>query len=185
MRDAALISVTASLMRLIGTSERHPNASALKRDRNVQLCALAAGIGLHSPKLATGAFTEHYPGPLGCQLTKLFGSRLARRNFAISLARWLPTSATSLRQVGVSASMAIWSSVSLSSSASQYGVLRSLLGPSQAGSELMEGPSSMSCPVPLPQSHVACWRRSVLLSNSPYWPWFFLRRDHVVNDRSV
>ena len=74
LRAAALISATASLMRLIGTSERHPNAPALKRVRNVQLCALAAGIGLHFPKLTTGAFTDQCPGPFGCQLTKYSAS---------------------------------------------------------------------------------------------------------------
>ncbi len=107
---------------------------------------------------------DQCPGPIGFQLTKLFGSRPARRDFTISLARWVPTSATRFRQAGVSASKAIWSSVSLSSSASEYGVLRSLLGLSQDGSELFEDSSSMSCPVPLLQSHIACWRRSVPLS---------------------
>jgi hypothetical protein len=90
--------------------------------------------------------------PLGFQLTKLFGSLPARRSFTISLARWVPTSATRFCQDGVSASMAIWSSVRLPNSASEYVVLRWLLGSSQDGSVHFEASSSMSCPVLLPQS---------------------------------
>jgi hypothetical protein len=122
---------------------------------------------------AVPLIADQCPGPLGFQLTKLFESRSARRDFRIFLARGAPTSATRFRHAGVSASMAIWSSVSLSSSASEYGILRSLLGSSQDGSVLFDASSSMSCPVPLPQSNVACWRRSVLLSNSlTDWHWF-------------
>ena len=73
----------------------------------------------------------------------------------------------------------------LSSSASEYGVLRSLLGSSQDGSELFKDSSSMSCQVPLPQSHVASWRRSVLLSNSLSGHGFSQGCDYVVNNRSV
>src|SRR3990172_7504550 len=54
LRAAALISATASLMRLIGTSERHPNAFARNRDRKVQLCALGAGIDCALPERGAG-----------------------------------------------------------------------------------------------------------------------------------
>src|ERR1700681_2389718 len=53
-RAAFLISDTASVMRLIGKSERHPNAPARNRDRNVQLCALAAVIGCFLPQTCDG-----------------------------------------------------------------------------------------------------------------------------------
>src|SRR5215470_3085644 len=52
-RVAFLISATASLMRLIGKSERHPNALVRKRDRKVQLCVLAAVMGC-SPETRDG-----------------------------------------------------------------------------------------------------------------------------------
>jgi len=107
-------------------------------------------------------------GPLGCQLIKVFVSRPARRSFTTSPARCMPTSATRFSQAGVSASMAIWSSVSRSNSASEYGVVRSLRRSSQSGSELFERLSSMSWPVPLPEGRVTCWLRPVALSNSQY-----------------
>src|SRR5262245_23694733 len=48
-RVAFLISAMASLMRLMGKSERHPNALARNRDRKLQLCAVVSGMGC-SPK---------------------------------------------------------------------------------------------------------------------------------------
>ena len=90
-----------------------------------------ASIGRAVPLIA-----DQCPVPLGCQLIKLFGSRPARRCFTTSLARYLPTSATRSRQAAVSAIIAIWSSSSLSNSASVCGILRSLHGSSRAGFEL-------------------------------------------------
>ncbi len=105
---------------------------------------VGAGVGsiIATVRRAVSLIADQCAQPFGCQLIKLFGSRPARRNFTISLARCLPTSATSFRQAGVSASKAIWSSESLSSSASEYGVLRSLLGSGQDGTELFVGSSS-------------------------------------------
>src|SRR6266849_2632505 len=65
---AFLISATASLMRLIGKSERHPNALARNRDRKTQLCALAAGIGCSPQKPVMVFGTDQFKGPSGCQL---------------------------------------------------------------------------------------------------------------------
>src|SRR5215831_9702317 len=73
LRVAFLISATASLTRLIGKSERHPNALVRKRDRKVQLCALAAVMGC-SPETRDGFGTDQCKGPSGCQLIRLFGS---------------------------------------------------------------------------------------------------------------
>src|SRR5262245_15933800 len=53
-RAAFLISATASLIRLIGRSERHPNAPARNRDRNVQVCAFADAIGYFLPQTCDG-----------------------------------------------------------------------------------------------------------------------------------
>src|SRR5262245_42557881 len=73
LRVAFLISATAFLMRLIGRSERHPNALARKRDRKVQLWALAVGIDC-SLKTRMVCGTDQFKGPSGCQLIRLFGS---------------------------------------------------------------------------------------------------------------
>ena len=147
----------------------------------------AVGVGPSHVSIGRAAplIADQCPRPLGCELTKLFGSRPSRRNFTIALARCVSTSATRFRQAAVSASKAIWSSVILSNSASEYGVLRSLLGSSQAGSELFDGSSFMSCPGPMPQVPIVCWRRLVHLSNSLNGYGFSQGCDHVVNDQSV
>src|SRR5262249_10030989 len=70
---AFLISATASLIRLIGKSDRNPNALVRKRDRKVQPCAMTVGIDC-SPKTRMVCGTDQFKGPPGCQLIRLFGS---------------------------------------------------------------------------------------------------------------
>ena len=91
---------------MLPSTEELPSSDSGIERRRASVPAIAR-IGRAVPLIA-----DQCPVPLGCQLTKLFRSRPARRNFTISMARWLPTSATRFRQAGVSASMAIWSSVS-------------------------------------------------------------------------
>lgn len=101
-------------------------------------------------------------------MTALARVATGTRNITISLACRLLALAARVHQAGVSASMAIWSSVSLSNSASEYGALRSLIGLSQEGSEPFQGLSSMLCKVPLPQSHVASTQTDRSYAASPH-----------------
>src|SRR5205085_10257153 len=68
LRDAFLISATASLMRLIGKSERHTNALAresLSKGPTVRLGRRHCLMVLR---------TDQFKGPSGCQLIRLFAS---------------------------------------------------------------------------------------------------------------
>ncbi len=76
-----LISDTASLMRLIGKSERHPNAPARNRARNVQLCALAVDIGC-SLKLQYSSSITAVVGPSLYLTQRNFSSELSAQPIA-------------------------------------------------------------------------------------------------------
>src|SRR5271166_2758920 len=69
LRAVFLISATASLIRLIGSSDRHPNVPARNCDRNVQTCALTAGIGC-PPNSRDGARHQSVQRAVGLPIEK-------------------------------------------------------------------------------------------------------------------
>ena len=91
-----------------------------------------------SPLMGSGgsaAQVDQCLAPTVFQLSRLSGSRAARRCLMTATASCSPTSATSFRHPAASLFIAMKSAASVSSSAPVYGVLRSLAGLSQSGSE--------------------------------------------------